>query len=52
MYGIGIYLSAFADYLTRRKYDKQKRCDVCGQKFETFERTEIHRRESHSNARV
>ena len=52
MYGIGIYLTAFADYLTRRRHDKQKICDVCKQRFETFERTEIHRRESHSNAKV
>lgn len=50
MFGIGIFLMALADRLARRRYDKDKRCDVCKQGFATFEEVEVHRREAHSDA--
>lgn len=50
MFGFGVLLMAVADYLARRQHDRQRKCDVCRQKFENFESVEKHRREVHSNA--
>ncbi len=50
MFGLGIFLTALADRLARRKFDKEKRCDVCKQAFATFEEVEVHRRNAHSDA--
>jgi hypothetical protein len=51
MWGFSIYLVRFADFLTRRRYKKQKlkTCDVCKQRFDTLEGMEKHRRDSHPN---
>jgi ribosomal protein L34E len=35
-----------ADYFARRK-KKIKKCDVCGQKYDSIEEMENHRRNSH-----
>ncbi|HKU49543.1 MAG TPA: hypothetical protein VJP79_06310 [Nitrososphaera sp.] len=51
MWGFGIYLMHLADYVSRRRYNKQKMktCDVCREKFDTIEVMEKHRRDSHPN---
>lgn len=53
MFGFGILLMALTDFLEgRRGKNLQKHCDVCNQKFASFEEAESHRRESHADAAV
>lgn len=51
MWGFGVYLMHLADFLTRRRHNKQKlkTCDVCREKFDSIETMEKHRRDSHPN---
>jgi hypothetical protein len=47
MFGFTILLMAIADRLAIRKYDKQIRCNICNQKFQTIREAEEHRNELH-----
>jgi hypothetical protein len=42
-------LMAIADYRARRKNKERTYCDVCNQKFDTFEYAEEHRRRMHED---
>lgn len=48
VFGFGMFLMALADWLARRKHDGRRQCDVCGQRFGTFEEAEDHRRRAHA----
>lgn len=52
MFGFGILPVALADLLTRRKNKERKRCDVCKQRFDTYEAAEEHRRKAHADVVV
>jgi hypothetical protein len=61
MWGFGIYFMHLADYLTRRKYDKEERrkearkqrivdrkeCRICGKDFDNGSRLDMHMKEKH-----
>jgi tRNA U54 and U55 pseudouridine synthase Pus10 len=52
MFGITMILVAIADYRAQRKNKERKRCDVCNQKFNSFEDAEEHRRKAHANVAI
>ena len=61
MWGFGMYLMHLADYLTRRKYNKEerrkesrqqrivdrKKCRICGKDFDNGSRLGTHMKEKH-----
>jgi hypothetical protein len=64
MWGFGIYLMRLADWLTRRKYDKEKRrsnedkqeqltdrkqCHICGKDFDNEVKLDSHMKKKHPN---
>lgn len=52
MFGSGIFLTALADLAARRQIKERKRCDICRQKFGTYEAAEDHRRKMHADVLV
>ncbi|AIC14555.1 hypothetical protein [Nitrososphaera viennensis] len=52
MFGFGILLMALADFMARRKNKERRRCDICRQKFDTYEAAEEHRRKAHADVVV
>ncbi len=52
MFGSRIFLTALADFLARRQIKERKRCDICRQKFDTYEAAEDHRRKMHADVVV
>ncbi len=49
MFGVKIIVTAVADLVARKKNKDRKRCDVCKQKFDTYEAVEDHRRKTHAD---
>jgi hypothetical protein len=53
MFGFGILLMALADRFAGRKSKNARTlCDVCGQRFPSYEDAEDHRRNVHMDAAV
>jgi hypothetical protein len=52
MFGINALLMAIADYRARRRNAARTQCDVCSQKFASFEAAEEHRRKMHEDVAV
>lgn len=48
MWGLGIYLMRLADYFYGRR--GRKKCDICGKKFDSADKMEVHRRDLHPDA--
>lgn len=49
--GFGIakkFFGSWANYSAKKHIQSAKACDICGEKFESYEKTEEHRRKSHS----
>lgn len=49
MFGVKIIVTVVADLVARKKNKERKRCDVCKQKFDTYEAAEEHRRKMHAD---
>lgn len=53
MFGFGILLMALADrFAGRKSKNERKHCDVCGQRFLSYEDAEAHRRIAHTDAAI
>jgi hypothetical protein len=52
MFGINALFMAIADYRARRRNAARTYCDVCSQKFASFEAAEEHRRKMHKDVAV
>ncbi|AIF83750.1 hypothetical protein NTE_01689 [Candidatus Nitrososphaera evergladensis SR1] len=52
MFGFGIILTALADRLAQRRNKERKRCDICRQRFDTYEAAEEHRRKVHADVMI
>jgi hypothetical protein len=42
------FVGSWANCSAKKHKQGAKACDVCGEKFESYEKTEEHRRKSHS----
>jgi len=49
MFKFEILVTQLADRLAKRKNEERKRCDICRQKFATYEAAEEHRRKVHAD---
>jgi hypothetical protein len=53
MFGFGILLMALADRFARRKSKNERTlCDICGQRFPSYEDAEGHKRNAHTDAAI